>query len=71
MSYDTIMLHRSKQSKNRPGGIVHTLFIHSLTLLRFHAVYADLAEFCAYDAVCTTEVDVPRGRYRHATAGKE
>lgn len=42
-----------------------------LTLLCFHAVYADLAEFCAYDAVCATEVDVSRARYRHASARQE
>lgn len=41
-----------------------------LTLLCLHAVYANLAEFCAYDAVCPTEVDVPRARYRD-TATRE
>lgn len=44
------------------------ILIVVLTLLCLHAVHADLAEFCAYDAVWATEVDVPCTRYRETTA---
>lgn len=44
--------------------------INVITLLRLHAVNSDFAEFSANDAFVTAEVDVPRARYRHTTAGE-
>lgn len=51
--------------------IIDKKLLSLLTLLRFHAVYANFAKLCAYDAVCATEVDVPRARYRDTAAREE
>lgn len=57
--------------KNYENLIFPVEYRRTFTLLCFHAVYADLAEFCAYNVVCATEVDVSRARYRHTSARQE